>query len=340
MGIRRVQPTPFRSALPGRLHRSAADRAQDGRGGHACRGVVAAAYVRPGGVRPRHAHLDGAEPGGRSRLPELRLARPRRPPFLHRVLRERRQGHRLGSRSRTAHAGVLPPNTPSTSWPSESDYWHRPTGPPHRAHGAAITAAATTNRSPGTTLFGLIADELNALTRPMRRSSTPPAAPRNEAAFLYQLFVAPVRHQQPAGLLQHVPRVVAAWPCRRSVGIGKGTVTLEDFDQGRTHPHPRPEPGHEPPANAHGAPEPRSSTARRSLPSIPCRKPGCSGSRNPQESARLVGPGHAAGRPYLQVRINGDLALLKGTSESAPGPRRKEPRNNRPRLHRRENRWV
>ena len=42
---------------------------------------------------------------------------------------------------------------------------------------------------------------------PTRPSSTPPGRTSNEAAFLYQLFVRALRHQQPARLLQHVPRV-------------------------------------------------------------------------------------------------------------------------------------
>ena len=55
--------------------------------------------------------------------------------------------------------------------------------------------------------FALIAAELHALARRTRRVFYTSGRTSNEAAFLYQLFVRAVRHQQPAGLLEHVPRV-------------------------------------------------------------------------------------------------------------------------------------
>ena len=60
-----------------------------------------------GGVGARHQGPAGPEPEGRLRLLELRLARPRRAPLGGRVLRERRQSHRLRRRRQGRRPRVL-----------------------------------------------------------------------------------------------------------------------------------------------------------------------------------------------------------------------------------------
>ncbi len=55
--------------------------------------------------------------------------------------------------------------------------------------------------------FGIVADALAAAGDPDRAVFYTSGRTSNEAAFLYQLLRAPVRHQQPARLLEHVPRV-------------------------------------------------------------------------------------------------------------------------------------
>ena len=44
-------------------------------------------------------------------------------------------------------------------------------------------------------------------------------------------FRAAVRDQQPAGLLEHVPRIERRGAERKSIGVGKGCVTLQDFEK-------------------------------------------------------------------------------------------------------------
>ena len=62
---------------------------------------------------------------------------------------------------------------------------------------------------------------------------------------------AALRHEQPARLLEHVPRVERRARSTETIGIGKGTVTLDDFDARRPDPRRRPEPRHQPPPHAH-----------------------------------------------------------------------------------------
>ena len=174
---------------PGRGRRDEAGRGADGRAAH--------------GPDPAPA-----QPGRRLRLPGLRLAGPRPGPPAHRgVLRERRQGRRRG--------GHPAPGRPRSSSPStriaELRRAHRllagPAGPAHRADGAPARAARHYEPISWDDAFALIADHLRELDSPDEAVFYTSGRTSNEAAFLYQLFVRALRHQQPARLLQHVPRV-------------------------------------------------------------------------------------------------------------------------------------
>ncbi|CAM5481504.1 Molybdopterin-dependent oxidoreductase alpha subunit OS=Streptomyces griseomycini OX=66895 GN=FHS37_000238 PE=3 SV=1 [Streptomyces griseomycini] len=78
--------------------------------------------------------------------------------------------------------------------------------------------------------FDIVAEEIGALSSPDEAVFYTSGRTSNEAAFLYQLFARELRHQQPARLLQHVPRVLRLGP----VGDDRrrqGQVLLEDLHQ-------------------------------------------------------------------------------------------------------------
>ena len=149
-----------------------------------------------------------AEPEGRLRLPELRLARsgrrPQASPSSARTAPRRSPARRRGKRitpeffaaARDRRAARAAPN-------SGSDQQGRLTQPmvlparrrPLRADRVGRRVRADRRRAE------------RARVARTRRSFYTSGRTSNEAAFLYQLFVAPVRHQQPARLLEHVPRV-------------------------------------------------------------------------------------------------------------------------------------
>ena len=118
-----------------------------------------------------------------------------------------------------------------------------------------------------------------------------------------------LRHQQPARLLEHVPRVHLG-------GAGRG----DRHRQGLGHPagHPRrradrdrrPEPGHQPPADAHRAREGQEER-RQDLASTRCTRRGWCASRTRRTPRGVVGVGTALADLHLPIRINGDLALFQ-----------------------------
>ena len=85
-----------------------------------------------------------------------------------------------------------------------------------------------------------------------RRSSTPAGKTSNEAAFAYQLFARAfgTNNLPDCSNMCHESTSVAL---AETIGIGKGSVSLEDVHDGRAHRHRRPEPRHQPPADAQRA---------------------------------------------------------------------------------------
>jgi len=169
------------------------------------------------------------------------------------------------------------------------------------------------------TAFALIAEELGRLDSPDEATFYTSGRTSNEAAFLYQLFVRQfgTNNLPDCSNMCHESSGTAMV---ESIGVGKSTVVFTDFDETDTifiigqNPgtnHPRMLTALER-AKRNGAtivsinPMPETGLMR-------VRNP------NPQEAAsplgypaELLGPGTQLSDLYLQVRVNGDVALLKG----------------------------
>ncbi|ACY19281.1 FdhF/YdeP family oxidoreductase [Haliangium ochraceum] len=136
----------------------------------------------------------------------------------------------------------------------------------------------------------------------------------NEAAFLYQLV---------ARLLGTNNLPDCANMCHESsgvgmgevVGAGKGTVSLEDFEQADAILVIGQNPGTNHPRMLSSLRE----AARRGCRIVsinPLREPGLMRFSHPQKVGDLLGDGVALASEFLQVRIGGDLALLQGLAKA------------------------
>ena len=171
--------------------------------------------------------------------------------------------------------------------------------------------------------FKLIANELHALGSPDEAIFYTSGRASNEAAFLYQLFVRQfgTNNLPDCSNMCHESSGTAL---SETIGVGKGTVSLEDFELGRGDLCNRSEPGNE--SSAHADRAAKSQTQR-----LPDRAhQSAAGNRHDalQTSAadrRPVGQGNSARRSFLQVRINGDVALLKGIMKEILAAEEKSP---------------
>ncbi|GAB3332200.1 FdhF/YdeP family oxidoreductase [Marilutibacter aestuarii] len=159
--------------------------------------------------------------------------------------------------------------------------------------------------------FARIGQALRALPDPDMAEFYTSGRTSNEAAFLYQLMVREfgTNNFPDCSNMCHEATSVGL---PASIGVGKGTVTLEDFE----HCDALFSFGHNPGTN-----HPRMLTtlrelSRRGVPIIavnPLRERGLERFTSPQHPAEMLA-NHATpiARTYYQVRIGGDLALLKG----------------------------
>jgi molybdopterin-dependent oxidoreductase alpha subunit len=171
--------------------------------------------------------------------------------------------------------------------------------------------------------FGLVANELNALASPDEAIFYTSGRTSNEAAFLYQLLV----RQFGTNNLPDCSNMChesSGTGMKEALGFGKGTVTLEDFDlcdaifvigqnPGTNHP--------------------RMLTSllqakRRGCKIVhinPLPETGLARFKHPQEFWTWLGAGTKLADLFLQVRINGDVALLKAIMKEVLDAEKRRP---------------
>jgi molybdopterin-dependent oxidoreductase alpha subunit len=158
--------------------------------------------------------------------------------------------------------------------------------------------------------FELIGQELRALDSPDEAIFYTSGRTSNEAAFLYQLFVREygTNNLPDCSNMCHESSGVGLGEV---IGVGKGTVLLEDFDEADAIFVIGQNPGTN---------HPRMLTALQSaarggtqIVSVnPLRETGLVRFKHPQEVRGWIGRGTPLADLFIQVRINGDVALLKG----------------------------
>ena len=158
--------------------------------------------------------------------------------------------------------------------------------------------------------FRLIAAELNALGSPNEAAFYTSGRTGNEAAFLYQLFARQfgTNNLPDCSNMCHESTSIGI---RESIGLGKGSVKLEDFDladaifiigQNPGTNHPR----------MLSSLQKASKRGCEIVSVNPLPEAGLSRFQHPQDPIGMLGSGTPIAKLHLPVRVNGDVAVLKG----------------------------
>jgi len=157
--------------------------------------------------------------------------------------------------------------------------------------------------------FSKIAGHLNALEVPDEAAFYTSGRTSNETSFLYQLFAKEygTNNMPDCSNMCHETSGTALRP---TIGIGKGTVKLEDFYYTDVVVIVGQNPGTNAPRMM-SALEKCKKNGGKIIAINPLPEAGLMGFRNPQEISGVLGNGGKLADLYLPVKINGDMALLK-----------------------------
>ena len=162
--------------------------------------------------------------------------------------------------------------------------------------------------------FALIARELNALRDPNEAEFYTSGRTSNEAAFMYQLFARRfgTNNFPDCSNMCHEPTSVGL---PESIGIGKGTVVLDDF----AHADAIFIVGQNPGTNSPRMMTELHNASRRGVPIVvfnPLRERALERFAAPQNPVEMVTFGETRiASEYCQVRVGGDVAALKGVAK-------------------------
>ena len=171
--------------------------------------------------------------------------------------------------------------------------------------------------------FAMIADELSGLSSPDQAIFYTSGRTSNEAAFLYQLFVRQfgTNNLPDCSNLCHESSGLAL---REVIGVGKGTVKLEDFDLADTILIMGQNPGTNHPRML--ATLQRAARRGATIVSVnPLAEVGLTRFKHPKDVLHLLGPGTQIAKHFVRVRLSGDLAFLKGVCKEILEEEEKQP---------------
>ncbi|MDQ2850457.1 MAG: FdhF/YdeP family oxidoreductase [Actinomycetota bacterium] len=189
-----------------------------------------------------------------------------------------------------------------------SDYWlgqqGRLTTPMHKAPGDTHYRPLSWDAA-----LDVLAGHLRALSDPNEAVFYTSGRTSNEAAFCYQLFVRQfgTNNMPDCSNMCHESSGTAL---TESIGVGKGTVTLDDVENAQLLVIAGQNPGTNHPRML-SALEKAKSRGARIVAINPLPEAGLIKFRNPQTPRGVVGPGTALADLFLQVRLGGDQALFQ-----------------------------
>ena len=157
--------------------------------------------------------------------------------------------------------------------------------------------------------FGLLAEELKGLASPDEAVFYTSGRTSNEAAFAYQLFVRAfgTNNLPDCSNMCHESSGSAL---TETIGIGKGSVLLEDLHQADLIIIAGQNPGTNHPRML-SALEKAKQAGARIVAVNPLPEAGLIRFKNPQTASGVVGRGTPLADLFLQIRVNGDMALFQ-----------------------------
>jgi molybdopterin-dependent oxidoreductase alpha subunit len=195
----------------------------------------------------------------------------------------------------------------------QSDYWMEQQG---RITHPTLLGPGATHYEPISwdDAFALIARELKALPDPNQAIFYTSGRTVNEAAFLYGLFVRMygTNNLPDCSNMCHESSGAALG---RSVGVGKGTVTLEDIETAETIFVVGQNPGTNHPRML-SALQAAVRQGAEVIAANPMKEAGLIGFAHPQEIVGMMGASTPLASQYLRVAINGDLAMFQGLGKA------------------------
>lgn len=161
--------------------------------------------------------------------------------------------------------------------------------------------------------FQMIADELKALPSPDAAVFYTSGRASNEAAFLYQLFVRSygTNNLPDCSNMCHESSGLAM---NQAIGVGKGTVTLDDLLEADTILCVGQNPGTNHPRMLTTL-EAAVKRGAKVVAINPLREAGLVGFAHPQNPTAMLGKVSPLASQFVRVRVNGDLALFRGISK-------------------------
>jgi molybdopterin-dependent oxidoreductase alpha subunit len=202
---------------------------------------------------------------------------------------------------------------PVSELAERSDHWHGQQG---RLTEPMLLESGSDHYEPVSweTAIGLMADELKGLDSPDEAVFYTSGRTSNEAAFAYQLFARALGTNNLPDC-SNMCHESSGSALTETLGVGKGSVLLEDLGKADLIFVVGQNPGTNHPRML-SALESAKRGGTRIVAVNPLPEAGLMRFKNPQKASGVIGRGTALADRYLQIRLNGDLALFQALNQA------------------------